>query len=388
MYIFFALTVLLNQYIIYQGVGSLYFSDLAALIFIFFICYRYLISKKNFFLDYKLPLKAFFALFAVYILSQLISDLYSAISLTNFIKGLSRSIFFASSALFAFYILKDIELDKKRFRTLIYFYLISYVIVFLFQKNFYTIDVNNPVNTIWKFGVAIPVSFFLIFLSSCVKNIFILFASCFLVGLFNLLLDARIWGLIFLTISILLILLTFIKMFNIKKNIYSFLAVNFFSIATSLIIFFSAIKFFLPLMPKVASEKNTLQLSKGQINLITSARSDTISSIQPSLETLFYGHGTWTPVSSNIAGPHSHIMQAFFEYGIFAAIFWIYIILIIIYLNWLEFLKPSRDNYLFYLFSSFLLWDILFSPFAGNHRFISLFYFSIILLYKRNVFFK
>ena len=238
-YIFFALTVLLNQYIIHQGTGSLYFSDLAS--FIFFIYYYYLFGKENFSSGYKLPLKAFFTLLAVYLLSQLFSDLYSAVSLPNFIKGLCRSIFFALSAFFAFHILKDIELGKERFRTLIYLYLFSYVIVFLFQKNFNTIDVNNPVNTIWKFGIAIPVSFFLIFLSSITKNLFILFSSCFLVGLLNVFLDARIWGLIFLTTSILIILLTFLRVFNIKRNIISFLAVNFLSISTSVIIFFSTI---------------------------------------------------------------------------------------------------------------------------------------------------
>ena len=107
-YFFFALTVLLNQYIIYQGAGSLYFSDLASLVFIFFICCHYLIGKKNFSLGYKLPLKVFFTLLTIYLISQLYSDLYSAISLPNFIKGLSRSIFLALSAFFAFYILKDI----------------------------------------------------------------------------------------------------------------------------------------------------------------------------------------------------------------------------------------------------------------------------------------
>ena len=387
-YFFFALTVLLNQYIIYQGAGSLYFSDLASLVFIFFICCHYLIGKKNFSLGYKLPLKVFFTLLTIYLISQLYSDLYSAISLPNFIKGLSRSIFLALSAFFAFYILKDIEPGKERFRTLIYLYLFSYVIVFLFQKNFYTIDVNNPVNTIWKFGIAIPVSFFLISLSSIAKNSFILFVTCFLVGILNIILDARIWGLIFLITSFLIILLTFFRIINVKRNIYSFLTVNFLSISISLIFFFTTLKFFLPLMPKAAFVKNSLQLSNGEINMIISSRSETFAAFQPSTETFFYGHGTWTPISSAIAGPHSHIMQAFFEHGFFAAFFWIYIILIIIYLNWLEFLKPTKDNYLFYLFSFFLLWDILFTPFAGNHRFISLFYFSIIILYKRNVFFK
>jgi hypothetical protein len=387
-YFFFALTVLLNQYIIYQGAGSLYFSDLASLIFIFFICCHYLIGKKNFSLGYKLPLKLFFTLLTIYLISQLYSDLYSAISLPNFIKGLSRSIFLALSAFFAFYILKDIELGKERFRTLIYLYLFSYVIVFLFQKNTYTIDGNNPVNTIWKFGIAIPVSFFLISLSSITKNSFILFVACFLVGILNLILDARIWGLIFLTTSFLIIFLTFVRIINIKRNIYSFLAVNFLSISISLIIFFTTLKFFLPLMPKAAFVKNSLQLSNGGINMIKSSRPEFFAAFQPSIETFFYGHGTWTPISSIIAGPHSHIMQAFFEYGFIASLFWVYIILIIIYLNWLEFLKPTKNNYLFYLFSFFLLWDILFSPFAGNHRFITLFYFSIIILYKRNVFFK
>lgn len=55
--------------------------------------------------------------------------------------------------------------------------------------------------------------------------------------------------------------------------------------------------------------------------MILSSRSETFSSFWPSIENFFYGHGTWTPLSEDIAGPHSHIMQAFFEYGFFASFF-------------------------------------------------------------------
>ena len=86
---------------------------------------------------------------------------------------------------------------------------------------------------------------------------------------------------------------------------------------------------------------------------------------------LFFGIGTWGIYNEYFKGAHSHLIGSLVEYGIIGFIYWIFMICITSFL-FIRILERSKIvNILVVFIYLYVIWNILFSPFAGDHRFIT-----------------
>lgn len=154
---------------------------------------------------------------------------------------------------------------------------------------------------------------------------------------------------------------------------------------------------FLELLPP----KDALKYSKQAMSdwgILLGGRSEWIISLQAFLDAPLLGHGSWAEdktyvfkylklvdsagsslyslevmkknIQSLLIPTHSHIMSALVWGGAFAGLFWLYILKSIFG----GFLKPKTLASPLLVFSSiYLLWNILFSPFGADARWLSTF---------------
>ena len=91
----------------------------------------------------------------------------------------------------------------------------------------------------------------------------------------------------------------------------------------------------------------------------------------------------YNPNDLDTVNSHSHLMQSAIQAGIIGFVFWILIILIIIcnlYISW----SKNRLNNHQLIIGLYLIYDILFSPFLGNHIFLTGFLLAFFLSSQKN----
>jgi hypothetical protein len=141
-----------------------------------------------------------------------------------------------------------------------------------------------------------------------------------------------------------------------------------------------------------AQSKYETQAS-GDLGLLLGGRSEMLISTLAIADSPILGHGSWArdfhyvelyvtllessgavivgdPYESDLIPTHSHLFGAWVEAGIFGASFWAFIIVIIMVAAY-RCLKVENIPTSFVAFFLFLLlWDVLFSPFGADQRFI------------------
>lgn len=154
------------------------------------------------------------------------------------------------------------------------------------------------------------------------------------------------------------------------------------------------------LLGQDAKEKYEAQVS-GEYGLLLGGRSEVLVSSRAILDSPFLGHGSWAKdekysslltelkrQAGYVAGEedeegliptHSHLLGAWVEAGLFGAIFWAWVLSLPVRVL----LKPLREmDYLTPLMSfvAFLLvWDILFSPYGAERRFVTPYYVVVMM---------
>ena len=151
---------------------------------------------------------------------------------------------------------------------------------------------------------------------------------------------------------------------------------------------------------QIALQKYEAQ-SSGHYGLLVGGRSEILVSSQAILDSPLLGHGSWAkdcrytslysqlrqqlgyfPGEENedcLIPAHSHLLGAWVQAGILGAIFWLWALTLPIRALGELFGSRERLAPLVAFVAFFLLWDIFFSPFAGDRRFLTPYYLVVLM---------
>lgn len=151
-----------------------------------------------------------------------------------------------------------------------------------------------------------------------------------------------------------------------------------------------------------ARQKYEMQAS-GEYGVLLGGRSEILVSGLAVLESPVIGHGSWAkdcryaslyvelkreagyfPGEEGeqcLIPAHSHLMGAWVQAGVLGAIFWLWVLTLPV--RTLARLYTTRERFtpLVALLAFLLLWDIFFSPFGGDRRFMTPFYIVLMMSY-------
>lgn len=151
-----------------------------------------------------------------------------------------------------------------------------------------------------------------------------------------------------------------------------------------------------------ARQKYEMQAS-GKYGMLLGGRSEILVSSLAVLESPVIGHGSWAkdcryaslyvelkreagyfPGEEGeqcLIPAHSHLMGAWVQAGVLGAIFWLWVLTLPV--QTLARLYTTRERFtpLVALLAFLLLWDIFFSPFGGDRRFMTPFYIVLMMSY-------
>lgn len=139
----------------------------------------------------------------------------------------------------------------------------------------------------------------------------------------------------------------------------------------------------------------------GDLGIIIGGRSEILASGRAILDSPVIGHGSWAkneeyidalfefkrligyystpPNDESLIPTHSHIFGAWVEAGILGAVFWGWLLLIPIRCLSTMYHAYDRLTPLYAFICLILIWDIFFSPYAGDRRFITPFYMVVLI---------
>ena len=149
----------------------------------------------------------------------------------------------------------------------------------------------------------------------------------------------------------------------------------------------------------------------GKYGLLLGGRSEILASSQAVMDSPILGHGSWAKdpkyvdvlvglkrkLGYSVMGEsetcliptHSHIMQAWVWAGILGTVFWVWILFLPTRIFARLYRTPEPLTPLLAFFGFLLIWDILFSPYGSQHRFLTPYYVIVLMSFlpvvrKRN----
>ncbi len=342
-------------------------------------------KSKNFGRDFQTIIK----IGCVYLLFQLLSDLWNATSFEQYSRGWARIILFLLN-LISIYII----IDNKRSR------LIIFCLGFAFGRIFITIAGLESETIPWKIGLAKPIAMLTILLCATMPmptNIRAYFSSAVLAGLgiFDILMDFRSHGSILLLVSMVLLTTAFMRTrptrmpkMSLRPALYLFFAGAVAAFVAFQFYSFAALSGWLS---ENATRKYEVQVQETDAPLIVAGRSEVLVYFEAIFDSILVGHGSWPRstyyaeklaeqrydrgLTSHQGQPsddslpiHSHLFGSWIEAGIVGGLFWANI-LFLIFRSVLRSSQGQSQMRPLYLYGTLLLaWDILFSPFSGFRR--------------------
>ena len=131
----------------------------------------------------------------------------------------------------------------------------------------------------------------------------------------------------------------------------------------------------------------------GAFGVILGGRSEILASIHAVLDSPIIGHGSWARnpdfgalllglrdygydihslagVGSDVIPTHSHLMGAWVEAGIMGAVFWSWVLLLVLRVLTSQYMVRDPMGSLVALVGFMMMWDIIFSPFGSARRYI------------------
>ena len=151
-----------------------------------------------------------------------------------------------------------------------------------------------------------------------------------------------------------------------------------------------------------AQQKYAMQAA-GKYGLVLGGRSEIMVSGLAVLESPVIGHGSWAkdcryaslyvelkreagyfPGEENekcLIPAHSHLMGAWVQAGVLGAVFWVWVLTLPVRALTRLYTTRERLTPLVALLAFGLIWDIFFSPFAGERRFMTPFYIVLMMSY-------
>jgi hypothetical protein len=353
--------------------GKIFFFDVLSILSTILII---LLHNKYFFKNILYDYRYLFITILILMLNQILQDSISKVTLITFIKGSIKFLSLFGSCLFIIYFYKN---EKKLESNLLIPLCLSMILVYIFQPNIHVID-----GDFWKFGLGYPVVILLMIFNYRFK--FYIFAFLFIL---SILVNAKSLALIILIIIFYYYITKLLKFKNITIYLFtiilatiSFNVLNNQTLQLKNIIINSNI--FIDKNLNVDSiileESKSIDIKPIKNINIKEGRSDFFNGLNYIYEklpnSLLLGTGTINKSETITIKTHSHIIGDTVEYGGLLFIFWIFILFYILIMIRLLIIKTVLDKQLIYILISLLLfWDILFSPFSGDHRFITVIYF-------------
>lgn len=141
-----------------------------------------------------------------------------------------------------------------------------------------------------------------------------------------------------------------------------------------------------------AKDKYEAQAS-GQVNLIQAGRGDTMVSLQAIADAPILGHGSWARdvryvammndrlaelgvlqqgdvYESDLIPAHSHVLGAWVQAGVGGGLFWLYVLWIGVVALYRTLKLPSSPAPFISILILWMTWDVLFSPFGEEQRYL------------------
>lgn len=376
--LFSIISIVLSLFHINFG-GKLFYFDLLSfctLIYIILNLNRFSFIRKLFEKN-----RILVVMILILITNQLLQDSINDTNFISFIKGSLKFINLLGCTLFLLIIY-----NKLNIKNLNNFLLIplttALFLIYIFQPNIHAID-----GDFWKFGIGYP-TVLLLFLIIRNNNLLLFFSI--LLFFVSVYFNSKSLALIIL----ILILYNITKRFQFISRYIALLICITFSVLvfnklnSNLLEFSHFIKqntFVLKNLDKTENQTSSNLVQKIDIKNVNikTGRSDFFEGlyyIKINLpKSIFIGTGTINKSEIITVKTHSHIIGDTVEYGGILFFIWLYAILFIGYTLYI-YLKDRNlfDDDILILVSLLLCWDILFSPFSGDHRFISLIYFMFI----------
>lgn len=350
----------------------------------------------------RLLLKPFPAVFIAFMMawlfSQVVTDLYRDTPSSDYLRGWAK-IISTGICFVSLYLLINNKSER------IVLYLAGLVIGLLLTHQF------SPSKTAiahpWKFGYAVPVTIAVFLFAVYAGKRFLpgqrqlpsIMAT--IIGLINLYLGFRSFGGVCILTAIYLAVWGIFS--NPRRDIGSvrLSTVVLFSLATlmagGLVVEAFSIVAKQGYLGEKAQRKFRFQ-GTGDFGLLLGGRQEIFVSARAVRESPLLGHGSWAKdpeltyhyaifelrralgyptneyVDSDLLPTHSHLFGAWVEAGIVGAIFWIWVLTIVLRALSILYKDDQRLVPVLALVAFLLIWDIPFSPFGAERRFITTFF--------------
>ena len=374
-------------------IGRLYLTDILLLCLL-----PYLFAKRGKRLFSKLPITTIILLI-FWLIFQIISDLINESDFHNFVRGWAMIIFTLIN-FSALYLL--LHGNTKRLITYAVGLASGEIIGYLISPTSYSIA--HP----WKFGYGHSITLLLIIgtiLINQKQKIFRYWPSVgmFIVSTINLIMGTRaVSGVTFLSGCYMVFSeRNRSNKRNIKNNIKQLMLIAFLMIAGAWGVI-SIYKYTVlnGYLGQKALQKYEMQ-AYGKYGLVLGGRSEVLVSGLAVLDSPVIGHGSWakdcryaslyTDIKKHegydsgenyqdcLIPTHSHLMGAWVQAGVFGAIFWLWIFTLPCRCLMNTFNKYSKLTPLVVYAAFMLIWDILFSPYGAERRFITPYYIVLMI---------
>ena len=382
-----------TQFIEIHAVGRLFMPDL---LLAFFLPMLFVAHGKH--LRARLP-KIFFLLALLWLFGQMGTDIFRATGFRDYIRGWAK-IAFTLVNFAALYLL----LYGHPRRLILYAVgmVVGGSLGYFINPSLYAVDMP------WKFGYGVPATLSLILLAVVIirhgrTGPYV--ASSVLVGAaaLNIFMGFRsLSGICFLAACYLFIQFqwgqrvanegTRVRHMLLIGILLAILGVGFFQIYD-----YSARS---GLFGQDANEKYEAQAA-GKYGLLLGGRSEVLVSSRAILDSPFLGHGSWAKddhysflltelrrQAGYVAGEedeegliptHSHLLGAWVEAGFIGAIFWVWVLSLPVRILLRSYRVMDHLAPLTVFFAFFLIWDILFSPYGAERRFVTPYYIVVMM---------
>jgi hypothetical protein len=329
----------------------------------------------------------------LWLASQIITDIYRSTPFDDWSRGDARIIFFFVNLIGLTFLLQGNQRRQILF-------VLCYAIGQIFRAGFFPDE--DMTADIWKFGYALSVTWIIV-LYSCYfyyKKQFAITSAMFAVlAIIHLVLGSRAYALMVLLVAVLALPIvperigrSKIKMFE-EGTLARLLFLLFLACVAGI---FLATLYSWAASSGRLGEKAFLKYqsqSRGKLGLLIGGRTEILVSTIAIKDSPLIGHGSWAKdpkyseilndlrfeygytenesddnSESDLIPTHSHLFGAWVDAGILGAVFWIYIIWLLLQgiLRATELARPLTILYAYGAVS--VLWDIFFSPFGTPRR--------------------
>ncbi|MEA3641092.1 MAG: hypothetical protein VBE63_14285 [Lamprobacter sp.] len=342
--------------------------------------------------------RTFLAFGVLWLISQALTDLILATPFDDLARGWAK-ITFTLLSFMTLYLL----IDGRYSRILLYLLglAVGGLLAYFFNPGTYA--EGHP----WKFGIGVPVTLFFVVMASITRNrraaVWLMIAA----GVLNVLLGYRSLGGICLLTALLLPVFAIVKARTIRLPTLFLVGAVLITVSWGLLTLYEqAAK--AGILGEQAQEKY-LRQSSGSLGLILGGRSGIFGAIAAIKDSPIIGHGSWAkdchyymmwafamiehgyqpPI--NILRPdpeewgdclipsHSHILGAWLEAGFVGALVWFWLLLLIAKTCASYLMKSHKPSAIEIFVAILLAWDILFSPFGAERRFVTPYYIVVVM---------